>query len=67
MNNAPSTLKKHFVESVAGTKLEYLAKGLKDNNYDQNKTIDFLKQIDNTRNLNVLQYVPDLGIHYSIK
>jgi len=67
INNAPSTLKKHFVESVAGTNLEYLAKGLKDNNYDQNKTIDFLKQIDKTRNLDVLQYIPNLNLHYDIK
>jgi hypothetical protein len=61
------TLKKHFVDSIEGTNLEHLANGLKDNNYDTNKTLDFLKQIDAARSLNVLEYVPSLGRHYDIK
>ena len=67
INNAPATLKKHFVDSIAGTNLEHLANGLKDNSYDTNKTIDFLKQIDAARSLNVLEYIPSLGMHYDVK
>ena len=67
INNAPATLKDQFKKSVEGTNLEHLSKVFSNNNYDQNKTIDFLKQIDSIRNLNVLNYIPNLGMHYDIK
>jgi len=64
INHAPQLLKEEFTKSVRNTELEYLTNSFTKSNYNYQKTLDFFKNIDHTRNVSILDYVPKLGSYY---
>jgi molybdenum cofactor biosynthesis enzyme MoaA len=66
INNAPDTLKKQFIQSTQNTAFEHLTKSFKSSSYDTKKTLQFLDSIDVARNISVVDFIPELGLHYQI-
>ena len=66
INHAPDSLKQQFTKSIQNTAFEHLSKSFTNNNYDYQNTLNYFKNIDKTRGISILDYIPELVLHYQV-